>query len=242
MRASLLLAIAAALSAPACGWLATEQVAARAQRGALLRAQDALARESYALAIEHADRALLFGSPTPDIEAELALLKADALDGLGRHAEAAQLYRYVAAIHAGSQHGFRASARLENLAARGVDVAPTSSDASATAPLTSLQTSRLIVEREWLEEPVEIFYPYRAEAEDLEGFVVVRLRSDLAGRLATYEVVASSHPVFEEAVVHSLPRFKFVPEEMAKTDPPNTRTVRFTFRLRGGQPAAQRGG
>jgi len=242
MRATLLLVIAAALCAPACGWLATEQVTGRAQRGALLRAQDALARRNYALAIEHADRALRFGSPPPDTEAELALLKADALDGLGRHGEAAQLYRYVGAIHAGSPYGSRAAAQLEDLAARGIDVAPTSSQAGPTSPLTSLQMSRLVVEREWLEEPVEIFYPYQAEAEGLEGFVLVRLSSDPAGRLATWEVQASSHPVFEAAVVNSLPRFRFVPEEMAEGESPNTRIVRFTFRLRGSRVTEEPGG
>jgi TonB family protein len=236
MRVTLLLMIATALWAPACTRLEPEpdRIAQRAQRGALLRAQEALEREDYARAIEHADRALRLKTPPPGTDAEIALLKAGALDALGRPGEAAQLYRYVTALHGGSRQASRAAARLEELAARGVDVSPRGPDATREAPLTVLQTSRLLVEREWLEEPVEVFYPFRAEAEDLEGFVVVQLESDPEGRLAAWQVVTSSHPLLEDAVVRSLPRFRFVPEEMAKSDPPNTRTLRFTFRLRDG--------
>lgn len=235
MRATLLLLTATALGAAACGLQPDRGLLAeRAQQGAQLRAREALERQDYARAIEHADRALRFRPPARATEAELALIKAEALDGLDRPGEAALLYRYVASLHGGSDPGVRAERALEDLAARGVDVRPGPAGASSRPPLTRLQTSRLLVDREWLEAPVEIFYPYRAEADDLEGIVEVRLHSDGRGGLASHEVLYASHPLFEDAVLRALPGFRFVPERMASSEPPYTRIVRFRFRLRGG--------
>jgi TonB family protein len=236
VRATLLLLIATALGTAACGGLqpASGQLAERAQRGAQLRAREALDRQDYVRAIEHADRALRFRPPARATEAKLALIKAEALDGLDRPSEAALLYRYVASLHGGSDPAVRAERALEELAARGVDVSPGPAGAPSQPPLTRLQTSRLLVVREWLEAPIEIFYPYRAEADDLEGVVEVRLHSDGRGGLASHEVLYASHPLFEDAVLRALPGFRFVPEQMASAEPPYTRTVRFRFRLRGG--------
>ena len=58
---------------------------------------------------------------------------------------------------------------------------------------------------------VEPTYPARAQAQGIEGFVIVRFDVTTDGRVSNAAVVESSHAIFESAAVKAAERFKFKP-------------------------------
>jgi len=204
-----------------------------AQQGALLQAEEALQRGDFHEAVEKADLALRFKTPTSIVEGQAVFIKAEALQGLGRYEEASLLYRYLVAVHGRSPYAFQALVRIDELSARGVDTERKMPPAAELLDrLSETQAERtLVVDRPWLRDPVEIFYPFQAEFEGLEGSVLIELRSDAEGELSSYTILNATDSVFEDAAIGALSQFRFVPEEMAKSNPPNTRTIELDFQL-----------
>lgn len=202
-----------------------------AQRGALNLATQHLEAGEYALAIRKADQALIYAEATPEVEAHATFLKALALEGLGRLHEAARLYRYLAQQYAQTAWGFQAAGRLDELASDGYGWNLGQRADEADGERRSVVS--LVVDRPWLAHPVEIFYPPALQSQGVEGYVIVRVRSDERGELIGFEVLEASHPEFAASARASISRFRMVPSELVDEDPPLTKTLRLEFSLAG---------
>ena len=85
------------------------------KNGALVETQDALNKGHYAEALENAAIAESFGELSEAETAKLHYMRAQSLDGLGRHQEAILVYRHVVNEHDKSAYAGAARQRLEAL-------------------------------------------------------------------------------------------------------------------------------
>lgn len=192
------------------------------QRGLRQEAIEANRRGDRAAAVRLADEALRAGRPTPALDAELALVKADALGRLGFPGERARLLRYVTAVHGESRFADDARAALGSSAPAGADPAPS----GAILPAV------VVVERPWLRRPVEVFYPLEASLVGLEGSVHLVLEADRAGDVVGHRVQAATDPAFARAVEGAVRDFAIDPDALRGRGSRRTKRVLLDFRLR----------
>ena len=83
--------------------------------GAIFEAQNALNDKAYAEALENTEIAESFGDLSASDTAKLQYLRAQSLEGLGRHEEAVLSYQYVLDQHGSSAYAGPAERRLEAL-------------------------------------------------------------------------------------------------------------------------------
>lgn len=196
--------------------------AERRQRGFRLEALSAHHNDEWAATVRFADAALRAGRPTPALDAELAMLKADALGHLGHPGERALLLRYVAAVHQGTRKAADAAAALDASLWRGPDDEPSG----------AILPAIVVVDRPWLRHPVELFYPLEASLVGLEGSVLLALDIDPAGAVASHRVIAASDPAFARAVIGAMDAFEVDPDALRGRGSPRAKRVRLDFRLR----------
>ena len=85
------------------------------KNGAIVEAQNALNDSNYAEALENTDIAESFGDLSDADTAKIHYLRAQSLEGLGRHADAALSYQYVVEQHASSAYSGPSQQRLDAL-------------------------------------------------------------------------------------------------------------------------------
>lgn len=196
------------------------------QRALRQEAVDANRHGDWAAAVRLADEALREGRPTPALDAELAMVKADALGRLGFPGERVQLLRYVAAVHGASRFAADAQAAL----------GPTGPAVADPEPSGAILPAVVVVDRPWLRRPVEVFYPLEASLVGLEGSVHLVLEADRAGEVARHAVQAATDPAFARAVEGAVREFSIDPEALRGRGARRTKRVLLEFRLR--EPAA----
>jgi TonB family protein len=77
-------------------------------------------------------------------------------------------------------------------------------------------------------------YPERLRVSSIEGSVTVQFTVDTTGRvdMSSVKILASSHPLFADAVRDALARFRFRPAEMGGHRVPALAQMPFEFRLK----------
>lgn len=73
-------------------------------------------------------------------------------------------------------------------------------------------------------------YPRKAEADGIEGLVVVKVFIDPSGRV-TQVIFLRGHPAFDDAVRKSIGGWRFAPHVVGGTAVPVYTVFRFTFQL-----------
>ncbi|MBL8519073.1 MAG: hypothetical protein JNK75_00245 [Betaproteobacteria bacterium] len=89
---------------------------ATAQRGALIKANKAIASQNYQECLHHLSSGETLGEYPEGIHAQVTFQKGICLEGLGRKAEAYALYRSLIARHPDSDWTAQAKARLDSVA------------------------------------------------------------------------------------------------------------------------------
>jgi hypothetical protein len=86
---------------------------ATAQRGAMVRARDAVQQERYQDAFFRLRDAETYTTPSASLQAEILYLRGRCLEGMGRASEAAGTYRYLLETHPRTVYAFQAMERLK---------------------------------------------------------------------------------------------------------------------------------
>jgi len=86
-----------------------------AQKGALLRANNMIAKGKYESALTRLSEAQKYKTPTSELQAEIAFLRAKCHGGMKRTSDAVGIYKYIVSQFPNSTYGFQAAERLKQL-------------------------------------------------------------------------------------------------------------------------------